>query len=91
MILLDKQNGLYVIGSRVVEHNKATGRTVDGWKIFKIVERGGSAAIGIRRDCPHIEKQGRCNEDWCPGFYNKWVAPSALGLRAVDDDRCPTP
>lgn len=83
MKLVDKFNNEYARGSVVTEHNKATGRTREGWVIFKIIERAGSAAIGLQRPCVHKEKDGKHCEDWCPGIIRKWVPPSAIGLKAV--------
>lgn len=87
MKLVDKFNNEYTRGSVVTEHNKATGRIREGWVIFKIIERAGSAAIGLQRHCVHKEKDGKCREGWCPGIIRKWVPPSAIGLKAVSDDR----
>lgn len=84
--LVDRHNGVHVVGSIVTEFNKATGRERTGWEIFQIIERGGSAAIGISRPCSHVEVQKTCYHHWCPGIYRKWVSPSALSLRLVSDD-----
>lgn len=83
MKLVDKFQNEYRAGSMVTEHNKVNGRTRDGWQIFRIIERAGSAAIGIRRPCPHLEKDNKCREEWCPKSIRKWVAPSSIGLKAV--------